>query len=672
MNHTVIEKPQHLLGDLFWYNTSLIVIITLALCFLKFGFVIFHKLKAFIQPQENMVRSSSVKQEVDTEMKEELRNGQAAGIHSSNEMLESYLCTKQLERAEALFLKIRAGGLETKADITTYNIYLRVAIESMRQGKVVKVKSAELLEEMAEASIKPDVTTFNYLIEFEIINKDFKAIWNWFGKMKMEPDFMTFNHLLTWLKDNSASIPEEHAQEFYTLLYSYVQKESLHLNEGLIRLIIDECVKAAGKCKKPILDAILAHIVNQKLLLSFSCYGKLFTYFAQTRNIDKIIELHSQMDIYNLKVNEVTCGCLLEAYLTCGRIDKVIEYYESPGIKPFNVIIYTIFVRAYAKSRNFRKIMELYKKVKADNSIKLNLIAYNTLLDSCAQCGQYNAMEDILREAIEENKTRKGEDSLVPDVITYSTIIKGLCKSQQFGKALKLYQEMKAKEMMLDEMVFNSLLDGCVKHKGTHNVAMELIEDMNLYNIPRSKYTYSILIKLYMKERNITKVLEIYEEMKSRNIIPGVVVYTCLLQACIRAKIISKAIQIFEDMRMQGIVPDQVAYNTMVNGCVYSGKLVNACNVLCEAIQYNVRLADDIYDNVLRNLLTYNHMAALQKQQYATMVCNYIALNGIKVNQDYYYQVLNQLVFGVDNANIHYTVPQHQYQWNNYGYYYQQ
>lgn len=673
MNATTASKSHQFLDDFIWYDIGLILIFTLVLCFFKFGFVIFRRLKAFIQP-ETEVHWTPSRREQDKEDQSKHSQGLPC---TPNELLESYLCTKQLDRAEVLFAKIRSGSADTRADVATYNTYLRVLVENARAGNAGRGKTEELLREMESAGIEANVMTYNCLIELEIVGKDSKGVWNWFGKMPMEPDVITFSHLLSWLKDNSNAVPEEQTQKFYTALYSYVQKESLHLNEDLIVLIIDECIRASGRCKKPILDAILTHFVSQKLLLSFSCYGKLFTYFAQTKNIDKIIELHSQMEIYDLKPNEVTCGCLLEAYLSCGRIDKVIEFYESPSlvIKPFNVIIYTILVRAYAKTKSFRKIMELYKKVKAENTMQLNLIAYNTLLDCCVQCEQYGVMEEILREMIEESKSRKGEDSLVPDIITYSTIIKGLCKSQQFEKALKLYQEMKVKKMKLDEVVFNLLLNGCVKHKGAHKVAMELIEDMKQHSIPCSKYTYSILIKLYMKTNDIAKILEIYEEMKSRNVVPGVVVYTCLLQACIKAKVIVKAIEIFGDMRIQGIIPDQVAYNTMVNGCVYSGKLQNGCDALCEAMQRNVRLADDIYDNVLRNLLTYKHMSPLQKQQYATVVCNYVALNGVKVNQEHYYQVLNQLVLSPGSANGYYTgyyeTPM-QYQWSNYGYYYQQ
>eukprot|EP01022_Parablepharisma_sp_SALTPOND_P002570 TRINITY_DN11052_c0_g1_i1.p1 TRINITY_DN11052_c0_g1~~TRINITY_DN11052_c0_g1_i1.p1 ORF type:complete len:771 (+),score=70.15 TRINITY_DN11052_c0_g1_i1:3029-5341(+) len=695
MNTTTIEKSSSFLGGWVRYDIVLLLAFVLCVWFINSILVLLHKLKSLFYPTAPPPQPQARLTDVDPNPEEHLeklvKDGLQPSIYTYNELLESYVCTKQFDKADNFFNKLREENAPIKPNVTTCNIYIRGLIEGAKAGKDVKEKLKGLLLDMKTINISPNVITLNNCIELSIVLKDTQAMWDYFEKMRAEYDIgydsTTFVFILGCTKNGE--IPDGFEGKLYEALYSYVQRPAVSFSEDFVILAIDACTKATMSEQKAIANKILTFFMQQKLPLPLCCYGRLFTHFAQNKNVEKIVELHARMQSEDIKLNDITYGCLLEAYFNCDRTDKILELYESQDgcTRPFNVVIYTTLIRAYAKSKKFEKVLELYEKARSGNDIKLNLIAYNALLDCCVQCEQYEIMEKILWNMIEEGKKRTAEEALVPDIITYSTIIKGLCKSAQLGKAFKLYQEMKDKGMKLDEVVFNSLLDGCVKHKGSIQTAMQLIEDMNKYQISCSNYTYSILIKLHTANKDIEKTLGVYEEMKTKGIVPGVIVYTCLLQACIKAKIIIKAIEIFGEMKKAGVSPDHVIYNTIINGCVYSGKLLQGCEALCEAIQKNIRLADDIYNNVLRNLLTYRNMSPAQKHQYASKICNYIALNKVNANQEYYYQVLNTLVFstsapvdpyyqgynegyyGNGTSGYYGTTPQ-QCQWGNYYYYY--
>jgi len=686
-NNIPQQQSKGFLGG--WIRTDVLLLIIFILClwFLKSIQYALRKLKSlFVSDrlhQENspdkahlnlrdnipIQEKSAHKQAKTIDPEERLRNlernGMKPGMHIYNELLESYFCTKQYERAEKFFIKMKENP-DVKPDVITYNILLRGYIEATRANPDNSGKIKYVLQEMEKIGIKPDIMTLNQTIEAGIILRDTKMMWETFDKIstkyKYERDAITFIIILSWLKTPSNSVPDEYKEKFYEALSMFIQNSPTPLSEDLIVLTIDVCIKILGnnnnsvtKKEISICTDILNYFTNNSnnTPLPLCCYGKLFTHFSQQKNPDKIISLHNSVKKLSIKLNEITYGCLLEAYLHCGKTDKIIELYEnSPPSEnlPFNVVIFTTLIRAYAKSKRFDKIMDLYEKSRAkpaegNSGIKLNLIAYNALLDCCTQCEQYEAMEKILFNMLEEGKIRSPEEPLNPDIITYSTIIKGLCKSNQLEKALQIYNEMKDKNMKLDEVVFNSLLDGCVRMKSKMDVAMNLIKDMKSAGVKCSNYTYSILIKLYTKNHDIESALGVYEELKSKGQTAGVIVYTCLLQACIKHKAIAKGIEIYNEMKKSGVAPDQVAYNTIINGCVYSGKLAQGCEILCESIAKNVRLADDIYNNVLRNLLTYHNMTPTQKHQYASKICNYIAVNKINANQEYYYQVLNTLVF---------------------------
>jgi len=50
-----------------------------------------------------------------------------------------------------------------------------------------------------------------------------------------------------------------------------------------------------------------------------------------------------------------------------------------------------------------------------------------------------------------------------PDLITYSTMIKGYCKEKNIEAALELLETMEDQQIKADEVLYNSLLDGCCK-----------------------------------------------------------------------------------------------------------------------------------------------------------------------------------------------------------------
>ena len=108
--------------------------------------------------------------------------------------------------------------------------------------------------------------------------------------------------------------------------------------------------------------------------------------------------------------------------------------------------------------------------------VEFSTTTYNALLDVCARSGQIARAEPLLKQMADQG--------LSPSVITYSTVIKAYCASNQLEQAFKLFeagvfngkitkvqsgyswfQEMKRHtDLDPDEVTFNTLLDGCARY----------------------------------------------------------------------------------------------------------------------------------------------------------------------------------------------------------------
>merc|ERR1719408_577958 len=164
-----------------------------------------------------------------------------------------------------------------------------------------------------------------------------------------------------------------------------------------------------------------------------------------------------------------------------------------------------------------------------------------------------------------------------PDIVTYSTIVKGYCNSGNLDRALKVLDDMKdSGKHVPDEVMYNSLLGGCAKEHRPDE-AIQLLNDMRKYKVTPSNYTLSMLVKLMGRCRRINQAFTMLEDIsKEYGLKINIQVYTCLIQGCFNAGQAGKAIALHEKIIKEGLVPDSMTYTVLVRGCAQAGLLDKA------------------------------------------------------------------------------------------------
>jgi len=203
---------------------------------------------------------------------------------------------------------------------------------------------------------------------------------------------------------------------------------------------------------------------------------------------------------------------------------------------------------------------------------------------------------------------------------------------------MKMYNYLKQKEekneLKLDEVLYNTLLDGCLKNNEDIK-AHEIISEMRKKQITFSNVAYSILIRLHSKANRNDKVLEVFEEMKREKIVPGMVVYTCIIQSCIKSKDIKRAIELFEMMKRQGISPDFVVYSTIINGCLYNKKSEIAHKYIVESVYNNVRLPHNLYDKYFDRIMSnFNNLKQSVKLENCEQLYRLLKEKRVELSED--------------------------------------
>merc|ERR1719473_2693656 len=212
-----------------------------------------------------------------------------------------------------------------------------------------------------------------------------------------------------------------------------------------------------------------------------------------------------------------------------------------------------------------------------DRDVEITVITYNTLIDACARCGRMEQVPKIL----ETMKTKH----TVPNVITYSTMLKGHCQNGNVQAGFAILEQMrKDGRMKPDEIMYNSLLDGCAQNNLVDE-GVRLLEEMQAEGVAPSNFTLSILVKLMNRARRLDRAFSIVDEItKKYNFRPNVHVYTNLVQACCSNQQLPRGINVLEQMIKERVVPDSRTYSILVRSSISKGSYEQASGLLRGAL----------------------------------------------------------------------------------------
>merc|ERR1719237_314577 len=300
--------------------------------------------------------------------------------------------------------------------------------------------------------------------------------------------------------------------------------------------------------------------------------------FGQAGRIERVWGSWQEMISKDVQPTAITLGCMVEALVINKETDAawklVQEMWEDESQRHLvNTVTYSTLLKGFWDKPE--KIMAMYDEMKA-RKIECNTITYNTILNHFAQCRAMRRVPQILEDM------RASIPPVDPDIVTYSTLIKGFCSSGNLDRALGLLAEMQADGKFLpDEMMYNSLLDGCAKEQRIVD-ALRLVDEMKKTGVAPSNYTLSMLVKLLGRCKRLNQVFTMVDELTGEfGFRPNIQVYTCLVQACFHNRQVGRAIALHNEVvRENRCLLDEKAYTVLARGCLQAGSLGKAAEVV--------------------------------------------------------------------------------------------
>merc|ERR1719426_605113 len=522
-----------------------------------------------------MMRARSRENDLEGAM-QVFRKLQTSGVQLTalayNALLDSCVQCGKVNVALQHFKELKDLGL---VDVVSYNTLLKAYL---KQGQIVKAR--KLLTEMSESNIQANQVTYNEMLNALVTTKDRKEMWalvREMNSMGMRPNSVTCSIILKSLTAHSA--PDDVRQAMSLI-------DNLHedMDEVLFASVIESCVRVGQ------LDLLSSKLQQYAGLgglagLTAPTYGSMIKAYGRARDIERVRELWQEMRRRHVTPTSITLGCVIDALVCNGFPDEALslvrEMKEDDICKDIlNTVIYSTLLKGFAQARQPGRVQDVFEEMK-EMGIACNTVSYNTMLDANARTGKMDRADELFQEMV--------ASGVSPDVITYSTLVKGYCQAGDIDQGFQgLNTMVKSGVHEPDEILYNSLLDGCAKQHRVDD-ALKLVEDMHKHNVRPSNFTLSILVKLLGRSRRLNQAFSMVEETCKRfDLQANIHVYTCLLYACFQNRQMPRALQLHDSMIQEaGVEPDDRTYAVLARGCLGAGSIEKAAHVVRAAYRLN-------------------------------------------------------------------------------------
>ncbi|ORY07196.1 hypothetical protein K493DRAFT_344116 [Basidiobolus meristosporus CBS 931.73] len=218
---------------------------------------------------------------------------------------------------------------------------------------------------------------------------------------------------------------------------------------------------------------------------------------------------------------------------------------DLPHLKP-SAMTYASLILLYSEAKDFSSSMKYFEKFRSQLGSFLNdqrnlQSVYSIAIISCLENGEFDRAEKILERTMLE-------DDIIPDVLTYNSIITHLVNNGKFDEALEWFTRLKKAQVgRPNEVTYNVLLSSACDAERFDN-AKKIYKDKRAMSVSSRYSVLETLAKLSLKNRDVQLWVEVLQEMKDLGFKPRMEFCRRSMEALFEFEDSSRNVEAFETL----------------------------------------------------------------------------------------------------------------------------
>jgi pentatricopeptide repeat protein len=434
-------------------------------------------------------------------------------------------------------------------------------------------RANQVLVNMEKAGFQPNDISYNCLINMAASAGDFRAAWKTISTMESKSvriDHYTVSTLLKALK--RAPTGKGDIAKVLDLLDRH--RIDVCCEEVLLNTALEACVKH-GEHRR--LENLLGNIKSRAgMQLAPHTYANLIKAAGVLKRVQQCRDFWAEMtEARGIQPTGVALGCMLDALVCNEGVMEGVKLFRKwqDRVEP-NTVLFSTLIKGFNNSGDTKGAVEIWNELRALN-LPMNAMVFNAIIDVHARVGATAEITQLLKDMTAAKVS--------PDGITKSIVAKGFSMSGELEKAVEVLRSLPAGHGTNNVIVYNTVLDGCVRHNRTE-LADELLANIQSFNVVPTNFTLGIVVKMWGRRRKLGEAFKAVRTLpKLYGFTPNTPVKTCLLFACLRNDAVTGALEVFEDLKSTGHRADSKMFSALINNCARVGQAERALSLVEEA-----------------------------------------------------------------------------------------
>ncbi|XP_009773867.1 putative pentatricopeptide repeat-containing protein At1g53330 [Nicotiana sylvestris] len=305
-------------------------------------------------------------------------------------------------------------------------------------------------------------------------------------------------------------------------------------------------------------------------------FCNVISFYGRAHLPEKALHMFTEIPSFRSPRSIKSVNSLLNALLVCkeyakiGEILKNFESYGTPDVCTFNILM-----NASCLCGDLDRAREAFDEMQK-RGVQPNVVTFGTLINGLC-------VNHELNEAFRVKKIMERDFKLKPNAFVYVALMKGLCMVDNLESAVKLKEEMLKKKVELDSAVYSTLISAYFR-VGRKEEVYGLLTEMEKNGCKCDTVTFNALMHGYCQEKDFDSAFSVLDEMEGKGCKPDVVSCNVILRGLCNDGKLREASELLDDMPRRRCKPDVVSYRIYFDG-------------LCKAMQF--KEAAVIFDEMI-------------------------------------------------------------------------
>ncbi|CAE7235674.1 unnamed protein product [Symbiodinium natans] len=316
-------------------------------------------------------------------------------------------------------------------------------------------------------------------------------------------------------------------------------------------------------------NAILAQAVGS-IQPSVVVFGLAASCFAKGKVWQQALEMLIWSCSSGLREEAPLCGAVLSSCEKVAAWRRAINLlHEQAGQRhprP-NVLMYSSAISACEKAHQWHMALWILSQMWAEGP-RPDVVALNAGLAACEKSGRWEQAFLLCETGMAQR--------LSLNTISYNSLFSALAVGQswQHARELHLLDEMKAATVVPDTITYNSLIAGCTRRKDWE-LMLTLFLEMRSSELQPDSFSYGSALSVCDQAENWQLAMLLLKLMQIDLVQSNVLIYNSALGACDAPLMVAKAGKWRLSLHLLSQVcaqehPDQTSFNSVLRACLNS------------------------------------------------------------------------------------------------------